>query len=213
MTAKSDGDSKPAETGGDGQASTAAGTALEMAAAALPVEVVKAVTEARAPINVNVLIEHVTVNAGSPEKALANVAQALELAKKWEDHNLNVFKERAQAVISIKERDPDEIDKRRNNRIRRMLKCVLAGAGVVSMVGMLGTVLAAGPLMAALLSGLIGAVCLAMLAPLASGESVSSTDVVRVITAFTQSLKHDSEHKDSSQPQANSGHKNRKKKR
>lgn len=136
-------------------------------------------------INVNVLLLTVARKADSSEEALRHAQRALEIAKKWEDHNVEVFAKRTEALIDYKSRDPDEIEKRRNNRTRRCLKYVVAVCGVAGLGGMLGCVIAGASIVVTGIAGVLGAVCLASLAPLASGESVTSRDVVDIVRAMT----------------------------
>ncbi len=153
----------------------------------LHVEIVENPLQGQPAINVNILLQQVTRDA-DPSQALENADKALELAKKWEDHNLQVFKQRAEAAIQYKERDPDELEKRKSNGLRRSLKKVIATGGIIGVGGMLTVAGLGGSMVVAVLSGLVGAVCLASLAPLASGESVSAAEVVNIINAIARGM-------------------------
>jgi len=151
-------------------------------------EVVAAVEHNRPVININILLAQVSQKGGTSKEILDDSERALMLAQKYEDHNLAVFKARSQAIIDFKLRDPDEIDKRANNQTRRILKYALATGGVGGLGGLITGALMAAPVVVTGLSGIIGVLCLGALAPLASGESVSSTDVVRIVDALADAV-------------------------
>jgi hypothetical protein len=88
-----------------------------------------------------------------------------------------------QAVIDAKTRDPDEIEKRQNNAVRRGLKVLIGVLALLAITGGLVGAALGGNLIVVALALLIGAVGVAMLGPLASGESVSAADVVQIIEA------------------------------
>lgn len=147
-------------------------------------EVAQIVREERPIINIDKLLVLVAQKAGSSDEALANAEKTLAIARQYEDHHLDVFKRRATAIIDAKLRDPDEIEKRKNNSVRRCLKWMLGCAGVVGLAGMLASAALGGTIVVTGFSGAIGAMCLALLGPLASGESVSSNDVINIINAL-----------------------------
>lgn len=100
-----------------------------------------------------------------------------------EDHRLKTWQQRAQAVIDVKSKDPDEIEKRQNNQVRRGLKITVGACAVLGCGGaVVGAIVGAGIVVTGMLAT-IGAISLAMLTPLASGESVSSNDTVRILEA------------------------------
>lgn len=82
-------------------------------------------------ININILLASIARKAETSIEAVTSAEKALEIARKWEEHRLKSFKERSEAVISLKQRDPDDIEKRCNNRTRRILKYVIATGGVL----------------------------------------------------------------------------------
>ena len=59
---------------------------------------------------------------------VSNSKKILEVAQKYEDAKVENFKRMADAIIDVKIRDPDELEKRRNNRMRRCLKGIVGGA-------------------------------------------------------------------------------------
>ena len=134
-------------------------------------------------VNINILLQQVAEKTESPELALKHFDEAIKLSEKYEDHRLRTFRALTEAIIETKANDPDEIEKRSNNRIRRWLKAVIAGSAVVGIAGTLLSVVSGGSIVVTGLLAAVGVVALAMLGPLASGESVSSNDVVRMVTA------------------------------
>ena len=134
-------------------------------------------------VNINILLRQVAEKTESPELALKHFDEAIKLSEKYEEHRLRTFRALTEAIIETKANDPDEIDKRSNNRIRRWLKAVIAVSAVVGIAGTLLSVVSGGSIVVTGLLAAVGVVALAMLGPLASGESVSSNDVVRMVTA------------------------------
>ena len=158
---------------------------LPKLATSLAPEIVEALKiEGHAQININVLIQKVAERTQSPEMALQYVETAIELSKKYEDHRLDTFRARTQAIIEAKKNDPDEIEKRLNNRIRRVLKGVIAVCAIAGIVGALVSVAVGGGIVITGLLAVFAGVSIAMSGPLASGESISSNDVVRMVQAL-----------------------------
>lgn len=152
---------------------------------ALPQELVEVLKgESSRPININILLQQVAEKENSPERAMDHARELIGLSERYEDRMLEVFQARTRAIIAAKTDDPDEIEKRLNNRVRRQLKIVLAGCAVAGMTGMLLTVATGGPIVVIGLLAAIGVVSIGMLGPLASGESISSNDVVSMVTAL-----------------------------
>lgn len=157
-------------------------------------EVVEAIRQEKTgQINVNILIQQVGEKSHNPEEIIAQTERALALASKWEENRLAAFKERVGAVIDAKTRDPDEVEKRLNNKVRRCLKWSIAIVAMVTIIGGIAGALIGGPLIVVTLLLLIGAVSIAMLGPLASGESISANDVVQILQATGKSLFQASE--------------------
>lgn len=148
-------------------------------------EIVEALKiEGNAQININILIQKVAEKAQTPEMALQHIDTAIELSRKYEDHRLDTFRARTRAIIDAKENDPDEIEKRLNNRTRRQLKGVIATCAVVGIAGALVSAAVGGGIVITGLLAAFAGVSIAMSGPLASGESISSTDVVRMVQAL-----------------------------
>jgi hypothetical protein len=152
-------------------------------------EVLAAVRQEGAKIEVNVLLANITEKSQSPEELVKYSEELLDIARKFEDHRVETFKKMSGAVIEAKTKDPDEIEKRANNGMRRRLKGVLAIGGIGSIFGAVAVGLYGGNLLVAVLLGTVGAMCLATLGPLASGESVSSNDMVRMFSAWASAFR------------------------
>jgi hypothetical protein len=147
-------------------------------------ELLETIRQEGAHVDINVLLVQLGKRGDDPGEFVVNAEKILEVAQKYEDRRVENFKRMAHAIIEVKLRDPDEVEKRRNNGMRRFLKGVIGGCAVVG----LGGGIAALPLGAsivtigALLS--VGVLALAMCGPLATGESMSSNDVVRIMNAM-----------------------------
>lgn len=140
--------------------------------------------ETSGQININILLQQVTEKEASPDRALGHADALIKLSERYEEHRLKTFQARTQAIIDAKANDPDEIEKRSNNRVRRQLKVVIAGCAITGIGGaMVSAVIGASMVVTGLMAS-IGVVSIAMLGPLASGESISSTDVVRMVNAI-----------------------------
>ena len=150
------------------------------------VEVLKGASSGQ--ININILLEQVAANEHSPERALKHADALIGLSARYEEQRLTAFQARTRAIIEAKASDPDEVEKRSNNRVRRHLKLAIAGCALAGILGMLLSVATGGPIVVTGLLAAIGVVSVAMLGPLASGESVSSNDVVSIVTALGRVL-------------------------
>jgi len=148
-------------------------------------EVVSAMREERiGRININVLLQRVTEHHEDPDAVIARTEKMLALAEKYEGNRLRAFTDRANAIIDVKTRDPDEVEKRQNNRTRRCLKYAVGAMSFAALGGALLCVWTEANVVLAGLFGCSGALGLAMLGPMATGESVSSTDIVRIVNAI-----------------------------
>ena len=108
----------------------------------------------------------------------------IELSRQYEEHRLDAFRARTQALIDAKERDPDEIEKRLNNRTRRWLKGVIGTCAIFGIAGTLASVAIGSGIVVTGLLAAVGVATIVMSGPLASGESISSGDVVRMVRAI-----------------------------
>jgi len=150
----------------------------------LTAEVVEAAKQLNiGQIQINVLLQQVVDKAPSTEELVKQTKALIELAEQDAQARLRIFKDTAAAFIEAKTNDPDEKDKRAHNRLRRCLKIVLAGVTVCVLIGGITAVIAGGSIVLSGLLLVIGAVGIAMLGPLASGESLTPSDVVQLVTA------------------------------
>lgn len=135
-------------------------------------------------VDVNVLLVQLVQKSPDPRAMLESAKELLVLAREYEEQSVENFSKMANAVIDAKTRDPEEVDKRRNNRMRRCLKavigvCALGGLGAGTACAIIG----APVVVTGLLLG-IGGIAVAMSGPLAAGESISANDVTRIIRAM-----------------------------
>ncbi len=114
-------------------------------------------------ININILLQQVTEKEDSPDRALEHADALITLSERYEEHRLKTFKARTEAIIKAKVDDPDEIEKRSNNFVRRCLKIVMAGCAITCLLGALVSVLAGGSIVVTGLLAVIGGVSIAML--------------------------------------------------
>jgi hypothetical protein len=173
---------------GDGGDTTSDSAIVKASGGLLP-ELIAAARQEGAKIEVNVLLATITEKSQSPQELVLYSEQVLEIARKFEDHRVETFRKLADAVIEVKTKDPDEVEKRANNGMRRRLKAVIATCGIGCLAGTILVGSIGGSLLATVILGTAGAMCLAMLGPLASGESLSASDGVRLFRAATGFLK------------------------
>lgn len=146
-------------------------------------EVVEAIRREGGHVDVNVILVQLIKRAERPEEVFAQAEKFLEVAQKFEDHRVANFQRMSNAIIDVKTRDPDEIDKRKNNQVRRALKGVVGGCALVSLGGAITSIALGGGIVVTGLLVAVASVSLAMTGPLASGESMSSNDAVRIVNA------------------------------
>jgi hypothetical protein len=148
--------------------------------APLPVEIIEALDAANTSVNVNLLLIEL-IQKSQASEFLERTDKLIEIVQKFELSRVENFRARADAIIDAKTRDPDEQDKRANNRTRRYLKYMigaLAPAGLVAAT--LGMWQGAPALVVTTLLTIV-AVSLALAGRLAAGESVTTTDIVRIV--------------------------------
>lgn len=150
----------------------------------LTAEVVEAAKQLNTgQIQINVLLQQIIQKAPSTEEMVKQSKAMIELAEHDAQARVRVFRETAAAVIEAKNNDPDEKAKRADNKLRRCLKVVLASSMVLCLAGGIASVIGGGSVVLSGLLLVIGAVGLAMLGPLASGETLSTSDVVQLVNA------------------------------
>lgn len=157
---------------------------------ALVPEVVEIVRQEQAQaIDVNVFLHNLPQDS---QVGLAYFKEALEISKAFEEHRVDIFKQRTEAIIKYKGADPDEIEKRKNNSVRRVMRLTIAGVTVGAPICAVLVMLSIGisaltaPIIVLFLA--IGGLSLSMMGPLASGESISSNDVVRLLNAASRAI-------------------------
>lgn len=147
-------------------------------ATVLPPAVIQALRSQN--IDINVLLVQVASKSHDVEQAANLTERLLEVSSKFEAQRIKNFEASANAIIGAKTKDPDEIDKRRNNATRRTLKRVIALASLASIGGGITVACRGGSLMMVGLLLTVGFFALAVMAVLASGESMTANDVAVV---------------------------------
>lgn len=147
-------------------------------------KLLEAIRQGETRVDVNVLLVQLTRKTEDPSVLMDSAERMLELTRRFEEARLQGFLQMAGAIIDVKNRDPDEIEKRKNNRMIRYLKGVVGGSALIGLGGGIATILLGGDI--TVIGALIAAGCLglALTGPLASGESLSSRDVVRIVRAI-----------------------------
>jgi hypothetical protein len=135
-------------------------------------------------VDVNVLLVQLIQKSKDTDNVVEISERMLAVAQRFEDQRVENFMRMANAIIDVKQRDPDEQEKRRNNRMRRGLKVVVGACAIGCLGGGIACVLYGGSMVVTSLLVAVGAIALAMSGPLASGESMSSNDVVRIVSAM-----------------------------
>jgi len=151
-------------------------------------EIEEALRQEGAHVDVNVLLVQLISKTKDPDAIVLNSEKMLAVAQSYEEARVENFRRMADAIIDVKNRDPDELEKRRNNRMRRCLKGIVGGCSLVGLGGGIAGILAGSNIIVvgALLTA--GCIALAMSGPLATGESMSSNDVVRIVSAMRMRL-------------------------
>lgn len=147
-------------------------------------ELLQAVKQEGSHVDVNFLLVQVVQKTPDPGEMVERSKEMMALAQNYEQQRVDTFRRMADAIIDVKQRDPDEQEKRRNNRMRRCLKGIVGGCAVTCLGGgILGVAIGANIVLTALLVA-AGSIALAMSGPLAAGESMSPGDVVRIVGAL-----------------------------
>lgn len=157
---------------------------LALAGPSQDVVVAEALRQEGSQVDFNVLLVQLVNKTEDPNAIVLNSEKMLAITQRYEETRVENFRRMANAIIDVKNRDPDELEKRRNNRMRRCLKGIVGGCSLVGLGGGIAGILAGGNVIAigALLTA--GCIALAMAGPLATGESMSSSDVVRIVGAM-----------------------------
>jgi hypothetical protein len=177
---------EPPEKANSGQSLTKAGDKHPDIGSSLPAEVIQALDASASNVDVNVLLVQLIKKEPSSTEFLAQSRQIMDMAKEFEEWRLSQFKERTNAVIDAKNRDPDEIDKRANNGARRFLKRTI---GILALLALLaagaGLWLGAPALVMVMLLAVV-ALSTTFAGVLATGESVTTENVVQVLREISR---------------------------
>jgi len=165
-------------------------------------ELIQAARREGLTINVNVLLERVAANAQDPREALELSRQALVLAKEWEDHALTAFKARSDIVIDFEQRNPKEIELRKNAGVRRILKVTTAACAIVGLGGGVACVVlnAATTITLAILA--IGVVGVVLLGPMSTDQPITIEDVVEGLRAIIKRSENKGAHEEQDRARA-----------
>lgn len=164
-------------------------------------EITEALRQEGSHVDVNVLLVQLINKTKDPDAIILNSEKMLAVAQSYEEARVENFRRMADAIIDVKNRDPDELEKRRNNRMRRCLKGIVGGCSLVGLGGGIAGILAGSNIVVVGALLMAGCIALAMSGPLATGESMSSNDVVRIVSAMRMRLperrgKRDEEEED-----------------
>lgn len=144
-------------------------------------------------VDPNYIIANAIAKAKTPEQTIMLAREAMKVSAEYEEMRTQLFERRTNAIVEYKRKDPEEIEKRKSNSVRRFIKICVSSAMLMGVVTTLVSMILGGltPSCVAVSILLIGfsIFALAQSGPMASGESVSSNDIVRIIKAFTGFVK------------------------
>lgn len=136
-------------------------------------------------VNVNVLVEKLVVHAPA-EKRVETLKQFFDATLEFEERRLALSERAATNAINQKLRDPDEVEKRANNRARRILKYGTLGLAFLGIAGGIVLVNAGSSTYIGAAVVFAGTMGLGLSAVLASGESVSTNDLVKLANVLVK---------------------------
>lgn len=160
----------------------------QVSTASLPAEVIQALDASTSSVDVNVLLVQLIKKEPSPAEFVAQSREMLDMVKELEEWRLSNFKQRADAVIDAKTRDPDEIDKRANNGVRRFLRRLIGILAVLSLLGAGVGVWQGAPALVTTMLMAVVALSTSFAGVLAMGESVTTEEVVRVMREVSRGM-------------------------
>jgi hypothetical protein len=173
--------------------------------AALSPDLVESLRGSRVDVT-RVLVE-VThkLQIANPTELLAVQDKIMKQTLEFEAGRLRLAEQGTDLAIRFRKQDPDEIEKRRNNRVRRSIKYALLLAVPGGVGGAIYCAAKGGPITTAgLLLTLVGLIVV-LLGPLASGESLSATDVVRMVGAVKGLMPWNQQEGPASKPNGDQG--------
>lgn len=147
----------------------------------LPAEVIQALDASTSNVDVNVLLVQLIKKESSSTEFLAQSKEMMEIAKEFEEWRLSNFKERTNAIIDAKTRDPDEVDKRANNGARRFLKRLIGILALLALLAVGAGLWQGVPAMVMVMLLAVAALSITFAGVLATGESVTTENVVQVL--------------------------------
>lgn len=186
-----DDDTKEPPHGNERQAATRpSGKSANLVRKDTPVDVLPSVGPSREQVvDANPIIESITRQAIDPEHLLELTEKALALVQKNEAERLKNYATYVQTVIAAKQSDPDEVDKRENNKFRRGQKALVATSGAFAIIGAVVCAALASSYVLTSALMVIGLLLLVITAITSSGSEISTGDVVRLMNATRRMLQ------------------------
>lgn len=135
-------------------------------------------------IDIDAALGELARNAPDPETALRVLNEYVELKRRYDNLELETAQKRGELEIALKEKDPDEIEKRRHSANRRRMAWAIAACVPLCLLGATGLAVAGASLFAVITLAAAGVCALVMLGPLASGGSVRLNEMAGVVQAF-----------------------------
>ena len=145
-------------------------------------------------INITFALSQLAKNPESADGLISHLRQIDALNADTEKRQIENRERYLKILQDHRLRDPDEIDKRKSNDTRRFLKKTIAGTASACIFGCIGTAIAMSLshsyslMLVALLLGTGGLALLLSVIPLASGESMSSGDVERLLASGANAI-------------------------
>lgn len=137
-------------------------------------------------INLNVILNQAIQYNHKPDDILTVAKGLADVNLDTMKRQIEIMDQHAQMVRRHRTEDPDEVDKRKNNQTRRILKLASTGAAFVMILAAIVCLMIDRSfpfiLVPLILAG-GGAVTVVSMIPLASGESVSTGDIERLIVS------------------------------
>jgi hypothetical protein len=118
----------------------------------------------------------------TPEEAIELINKLTSACEDYERRHLASLTKRTDAIIDAKNRDPDEIDRRKDATTRRSLALIFGAAGAVSVIGALGlAIFASVPAVFATGLVVVGGVCLGSAGPMYVGKPLDGKELISMI--------------------------------
>ncbi|NVJ05236.1 hypothetical protein HUW63_08295 [Myxococcus sp. AM001] len=140
-------------------------------------------------VDANPIIESFTRQAIDPEHLLDLTEKALAMVQKNEAERLKNYATYVQTVIAAKQNDPDEVDKRDNNKFRRGQKALVGTCGAFTLIGAIVCAALSAPFVLTSALMAIGLLLLVITTITSSGAELSTGDVVKLMNATRRMLQ------------------------